>query len=390
MTTSKIIFASDFAPIRNFADMMRDEPGKVYGDLLGPLREADYRIVNLEAPLYTGDRHITKSGAAFSGNPEHVGSLLAGGFKTAICANNHTFDSDAEGFFRTRQLLENNGIACVGAGDNLAQARQPQEITVNGVKILLLAISEGEDMRGATESTPGVRPWEPEVLAEQIRQAKGKYNAVIVSAHCGLENQPFPSFYVYEAFRLWAEAGADIIVGHHPHVPQGMVKFGKCPAYFSLGNFAFYQPAQLFYRKLGYMLEMQIDETGIVSHRPIPYKIREDGLRLLDAKEQADFNELMGKLSAPLQSEAGAHQAWNAVLAYNGVQGFCDELEKIRQTMLDDAPKGAAMLRNRVCCMQHRMQWIDGMNRIADGTIDDAPAELVELVRDFLKREVGK
>jgi hypothetical protein len=138
------------------------------------------------------------------------------------------------------------------------------------------------------------------------------------------------------------------------------------------------------------MLEMQIDETGIVSHRPIPYKIREDGLHLLDAKEQADFDELMGKLSAPLQSEAGAHQAWNAVLAYNWVQGFCDELEKIRQTMLDDAPKGAAMLRNRVCCMQHRMQWIDGMNRIADGTIDDAPAELVELVRDFLKREVEK
>ena len=243
-------------------------------------------------------------------------------------------------------------------------------------------------MRGATENAPGVRPWEPEALAEQIRQAKGSCNAVIVSAHCGLEYQPFPSHYVYEAFRFWAEAGADMVVGHHPHVPQGMALFGKCPAYFSLGNFAFYQPAQLFYRKLGYMLEMEIDEGGIVGHRPMPYFIGDQGLRLLDQEEQRQFRTLFAKLSEPLETEQGAEEAWNAVLACNGVQGFCDELERIRQTMLENPPKGAAMLRNRVCCMQHRMQWIDGMNRIIDGRINDAPAELVALVRDFLTRGI--
>ena len=388
MSTANLIFASDLAPIRGFSEMMRDMPERVFGNLLDVLKRADYRIVNLEAPLYSSESYIVKSGAAFSGQPEHIDCLLAGGFQAAVCANNHAFDSGDQGFFQTRQNLEAHGIACVGAGSNLSEARKPLEICVNGQKILLLTISEGEDMRGATEGTPGVRPWEREALAEQIREAKGNYSAIIVSAHCGLENQPFPSYYVYEAFRMWAEAGADIIVGHHPHVPQGMALFGNCPAYFSLGNFAFYQPTRLFYRKLGYMLEIGIDDDGIVSHKPVPYMIRDEGLRLLTSDEEASFNALMARLSAPLTSEAGALQAWHAVLAFNGVRGFCDELEKIRQTMQENPRKGAAMLRNRVCCMQHRMQWIDGMSRIADGVIDDAPEELVSLVREYMNREV--
>ena len=390
MSQTKLIFASDFAPIRQYADIMRDTPERVYGNLLDVLRSADYRIVNLEAPLYTGEKYIIKSGASFSGNPEHIGALLAGGFQTAIGANNHAFDSDVEGFRKTRQLLLENGIAYVGAGDNIEEARKPQVIDINGLKILLLTLSEAEDMRGATENTPGVRPWEPEVLAEQIREAKGKYNAIIVSAHCGLEYQPYPSFYVYETYRMLAEAGADIIIGHHPHVPQGMALFGKCPAYFSLGNFAFFQGSILYYRKLGYMLEMQIDESGIVSHRPVPYKLRDEGLSLLDDEEKADFNKAMERMSAPLKSEDTARQAWYAVLSHHGIAGFCEEFERITRVLKENPPRGAAMARNRTCCMQHLTQWVDGMNRIIDGVLDDVPAEYLEFVNEYFERGVEK
>ncbi|MBP5182564.1 MAG: CapA family protein, partial [Lentisphaeria bacterium] len=140
--------------------------------------------------------------------------------------------------------------------EKVAEAREPLALEVNGVKILLFAISEGEDMRGATADSPGVRPWEVEELAAEIRRAKGSCDAIVVSAHCGLEYQPYPSFYVYEAFRRWAEAGADLILGHHPHVPQGMTKFGKCSAFFSLGNFVFDQK-EFFHRKHGFFLVME-------------------------------------------------------------------------------------------------------------------------------------
>ena len=384
----KIIFASDFAPIRKFAPLMADHPEAVYGDLLPVLRAADLRIVNLESPLDPGDGFIVKSGAAFTGRPEHIASLKAGGFDIAVMANNHTFDCGEKGFSATRRLLRENGIAALGAGKDLAEARQPLILTADGAKIMLFAISEGEDMRGAGASSPGVRPWETEALAEEIAAARRSCDIVIVSAHCGLEYQPYPSFYVYEAFRKWAEAGADIIIGHHPHVPQGMAVFGKTPAYFSLGNFVFYQSVKFHYRKLGYLLELTVERGRISAHRPIPYRIGDDGLRLLAGHETEEFSKLFARLSAPLSDPGSARRAWHAVLACNGLAGFRAELEKILDKLRTDPPHGAAMLRNRVRCMQHLTQWSDGMTRIIEGTIDDAPEEYKATVRDFMTREV--
>ena len=241
---------------------------------------------------------------------------------------------------------------------------------------------------GAKENSPGVSPWEPEALARRIRESRAHYDVILVSAHCGLEYQPYPSFYVYEAFKSWADAGADMIIGHHPHVPQGMTCFGKTPAYFSLGNFVFYQPVDLLYRKIGYMVEMEVGKSGILSHRTVPYRIGKDQLRLLAGEELQAFETLFTKLSAPLATPEGALQAWHAVLAYNGVEGFKNELEKILQTMQDAPEKGAAMLRNRVTCIQHSSQWIDGMSRIMNGTIADAPQEMVAMVREFMTRRI--
>jgi len=384
----KIIFASDFAPIRKFAPLMADHPEAVYGDLLPVLRSADHRIVNLESPLDPGDGFIIKSGAAFTGCPEHIASLKAGGFDIAVMANNHTFDCGEKGFSATRRLLRENGIAALGAGKDLTEARRPIILETDGAKIMLFAISEGEDMRGAGASSPGVRPWEADELAEEIAQAKRAGCIVMVSAHCGLEYQPYPSFYVYEAFLKWAEAGADIIIGHHPHVPQGMTFFGDTPAYFSLGNFVFYQPVNFYYRKLGYLLEITVEQGRISAHRPIPYRIGDEGLRLLAGHETQEFRELFTRLSAPLSGPDSARRAWHAVLSCNGLAGFQAELEKILDKLRTDPPHGAAMLRNRVRCMQHLTQWSDGMTRIIEGTIDDVPAEYTATVRDFLTREI--
>ncbi len=388
MSKTKIIFASDLAPIRGFSQVMKEQPEAVYGDLLKHLKCADYSIVNLESPLCCPDGLITKSGAAFSGEAEHIGALKTANFKAVVCANNHTFDSGLAGFRQTRQILHDNGIADVGAGENIFEARRELAFEVNGVKFALFAISEGEDMLGATEKSAGVRPWEVEKLAEEIRAARSKYDIILVSAHCGLEYQPYPSFYVYEAFKLWAESGADMIIGHHPHVPQGMTYFGKTPVYFSLGNFVFYQPVKLLYRKTGYFLEIEADKNGIISHRAVPYRIEDKGLRLLREDEKMWFGELFKKLSAPLADAESAREAWNAVLAVNGLQGVQNELQKILDTMRETPAKGAAMLRNRVSCIQHSSQWTDGMTRIMNGTIDDAPDEMKKLVNAFLTEEL--
>ena len=150
----KIVFASDFAPIRHFSQLLKDDPASVYGDMGGILRRADYAIVNLESPLHCPDGFIAKSGAAFSGEVEHISALTAGNFQAAVLANNHAFDCGFAGFARTKELLLSHGIMPVGAGENLAQARKPLTFELDGIRVALFTISEGEDMMGAKEDSP--------------------------------------------------------------------------------------------------------------------------------------------------------------------------------------------------------------------------------------------
>ncbi|MBQ9338550.1 MAG: CapA family protein [Lentisphaeria bacterium] len=385
----KLAIAGDLAPIRGFAPLIEQDPEGVYGDVLPELRRADYRIVNLESPLW-GTDFIVKSGAAFAGKPEHLSVLTTVPFDAVTLANNHAFDTGTEGFERTRAMLDGAGIAHTGAGDDSEQAAVPLKIEKNGLRIAVFNFSEGEDMRAAAPGKPGVSGWEPDDFCARIKAAKqsGKYHAVIVVVHCGLEYYPFPPKYVYDTFAQLAAAGADLIVGHHVHVPQGMVRFGNVPAYFSLGNFLFFQDNTLLHRKTGYFLEAEISEAGIGTVTPVPYRIHAGGLRLLDPEEKAAFMELFARLSAPLKTAEGAQQAWNACLAWYGIKGYREELERILHTLRDTPRKGAAMLRNRVQCMQHRMHWTDGLTRIADDTITDVDPELVELTDRFFHDQV--
>lgn len=242
-------------------------------------------------------------------------------------------------------------------------------------------------MLGAAENKYGVRPWEPEVLASEIRAARSKYDVIIVSAHCGLEYQPYPSIYVYDAFKLWAEAGADVIIGHHPHVPQGMTMFGKVPAYFSLGNFVFYQPCNYFYRKIGYLVQLEAADGKLLDHRPLPYRITDGGVELMPETLAKEFDQLFAELSRPLQNRNEALKAWQAVLAYKNCDGFIAELRRIADMLQTDPVKGAAMLRNRVNCMQHSTEWSDGMTRIMEQKISDVPPEYLAMVKNYMTRE---
>jgi len=388
MNKLTLTIAGDLAPIRDFAPVIERDSLQIYGDLLPELRKADYRIVNLESPL-AGNEFIVKSGAAFTGRPEHLKMLTAVPFDAVTLANNHAFDTGLAGFEQTCALLDSAGIARVGAGKNLAEAVRPLIIEKNGIRAAVFNFSEGEDMRGASADRPGVAPWEVEPVCRRVTEMKrsGKVHAVIVIVHCGLEYYPFPPAYVYETFEKLAAAGADLVVGHHVHVPQGMTRFGHVPAFFSLGNFVFYQENDLLHRKTGYFVEAEITPQGVARTETVPYRIGKKGLRLLRPEEKTAFDQWFRQISGPLQTPDRAQKAWEACLAWYGLSGYCAELEKILDTLKQTPGKGAAMLRNRVQCMQHRMHWTDGLTRIADGTISEADPELIELVdRCFRER----
>ncbi|MDD3953795.1 MAG: CapA family protein [Lentisphaeria bacterium] len=377
-----LIVAGDWAPIRAFAPLMAGQPEAIYGDLLPILRSADLRVVNVEAPLSGGVPAI-KSGAVFHGEAEHLAALTAVPFDVATLANNHTFDSGVEGFLTTRALLDAAGIRALGAGCSESEASTFLQIELNGIRIALFNLSEGEDESAAAGDKAGVHGWQPETVAETIRKVRGNFDLIIVIAHCGLEYIPFPPPYVYEAFQRFAEAGADLVVGHHPHVPQGMCLLNQVPLCFSLGNFAFYQETDLKYRKLGYMLKIGAGRSGLVSLEVIPYAINASGLTLLQGAQLDEFARLFEELSLPLASEAGVLDAWHGFLAYYGEQGYFQEVGRILQEWEKAPGKGAAMLRNRLLTLQHYWHWHDGLNRIVDGSIRTAKEEYIAFAKRY-------
>jgi poly-gamma-glutamate synthesis protein (capsule biosynthesis protein) len=382
-----VLVASDWAPIRAFEPIIRDAPESIYGDLLPVLRRADLRIVNCECALTSAAAPVWKSGAVFKGEPAHVGGLTAVPFDVACLANNHVVDYGAAGLRETLRVLGRAGIRTVGAGLTEAQALAPLSMRVNGQTVHVVNISEGEDLTASTGG-PGVFGWDLALAAAQVRALKTFGGIVIVIVHCGLEYVPFPPPYVVAAFRALVEAGADCVIGHHPHVPQGIEWWQGRPILYSLGNFVFYQPTALFHRKTGFCVSLACDGgrvTGIELH---PYRITDTGLRRLDAKGTRAFGADLTRLSRPFRAADGPARAWNAWLAYYGEAGFREEVTGILDRMATEPRKGAAMFRNRITTMQHVEHWRTFLTRMVNGESGRYSRADYQLVEEYLSRTV--
>ncbi len=383
---AEIVIASDWAPIRAFDEIVARSPEAVYGDVLPILRQNDLRIVNLECALSGDAAPVWKSGSVFKGRPMHIGGLTAVPFEVVTLANNHVFDYGPEAFRQTLDLLSDHSIRSVGAGMSVEEARRPLILDLNGVRIGIINFSEGEDLTSAV-SGPGVFGWEVDAVVESVHAIRPEVNAILVICHGGVEYIPFPPPYLASAFRRIAEAGADLILGHHAHVPQGVQICNGVPICYSLGNFVFYQETDLFYRKLGYLVKAGVSRAGLAHIELIPYEIGSESLRLLKGDESALFFESLKKVSLPLARQDGISEAWHGFLRYYGIKGFRDEIAMILAKMDQEPAKGAAMLRNRITTMQHREHWIDAMTRIMEGSIDDSPQWALDLAAEWLTRK---
>jgi len=331
---------------------------------------------------------VWKSGAVFKGAPVHAGGLAAVPFDVACLANNHVLDYGVAGLRETLRVLARAGIHSVGAGLTDAQALAPLSLLVNGQSIHIVNISEGEDQTASTGG-PGVFGWDVPLAAAQTRALKKLGGVVIVIAHCGLEYVPFPPPYVVSAFRALVDAGADCVVGHHPHVPQGIERWRGRPIVYSLGNFVFYQPTALLHRKTGFCLTLRIADDRVAGPALHPYRITDGGLRCLDAREERAFDAAMARLSRPFATPGGPARAWNAYLAYYGEQGFRAEVLGILDRMATDPRKAAAMFRNRITTMQHVELWRTFLTRTITGGSKDCSRGDSRLVEEWFSRTLS-
>lgn len=386
-----LIIAGDWAPIRAFAPLIESDPQSIYGDVLPLLREADLSLVNLEAPLSDIGNEVSKSGAVFKGKPSHIKGLTAVPFSAVTLGNNHMFDFGVEAFRQTAEVLDRHAIACTGAGMNKEDAESPLIMEAKGLCVAILNISEGEDLTAAGHG-PGVAGWDIKGACARIKNLKKNttqvLHAVIAVAHCGLEYIPFAPEYVTNAFRELAHAGADAVIGHHPHVPQGFFFHGKTPVCCSLGNFIFYQHTNLFWRKLGYMVRLHISKKGLAGLDIEPYRIHDRGVQMLTGPDRDYFFKRFKEISEPLSTPQGSREAWQGFLDYYGVAGLKNEVNMILNKLDDTPGKGAAMFRNRLTTAQHFYHWQDLLTRVVQDKMGQSPVWARELAREWLTRQI--
>jgi poly-gamma-glutamate synthesis protein (capsule biosynthesis protein) len=204
------------------------------------LRRADIAVGNLEAPLTRRGSEFIGKKYRFKTNPKAASSLREAGFSVVTLANNHIMDFGTVGLQETMENLAAEKILHVGAGANLAAARRPAFVERKGKRIAFLAYSLTQPLEFfAAESRAGTAPGYARFFREDIRQAKSNADYVVVSFHWGAELSTFPKSYQVDAGRRAIDAGADLVIGHHPHVLQGVERYRGGLILYSLGNFAF-------------------------------------------------------------------------------------------------------------------------------------------------------
>ena len=215
----------------------RDLAG-MFRDVRAVFDECDLVFGNLECTL-AGDGRTVPTEPRVVTAPETVRSVHAAGFSVVSLANNHTFDCLESGFHAVRELLDELGVAYCGAGDSLAAAAAPVIVEIHGVRVALLGAADGRSgtSRFAAPQQLGVAPMDTDRLVAQIAELTQQVDHVIVSPHWGEERLLFPAPEQIAQARALVDAGASMVLGHHPHVIQGMEVYRDAPILYSMGSF---------------------------------------------------------------------------------------------------------------------------------------------------------
>ncbi|MDE0160664.1 MAG: CapA family protein [Acidimicrobiaceae bacterium] len=245
-----------------------------------PLGSSDLSAVNVEMAISDrGTPHWKEY--VFRAPPAAAGRIAAGGVRVANLANNHAMDYGGDALADTIDLLEGAGVAAVGAGRNIDEAYRYRILTTDGgVSVAFVGASLIVPSNfAAGSSTPGVASAHPPDLArvlDTVRAAVAAADAVVVMVHWGIERDPCPD----DAQRLLAQqffdAGADAVIGHHPHVLQPVMHTGGKLVAFSLGNFI-WEPRWHMSGETG-VLQVDFDGDRVVGWAFHPHLLDGDGV----------------------------------------------------------------------------------------------------------------
>lgn len=211
---------------------------------LSAIRSVDYFAVNEEFPFSSRGTKAADKQYTFRLAPEKVSIFQEIGIDAVTLANNHALDYGTEALLDTCDVLDGAGILHTGAGKDLDAAKQPVVFEKNGQKVALIGATRVIPEAGwaAVKGHPGMlSSYEVSVepLLAQIAECHAAGEKVVVLIHWGIERDETPQEYQRALAKRYIDAGADLVIGSHPHVLQGMEYYKGKPIFYSLGNFIF-------------------------------------------------------------------------------------------------------------------------------------------------------
>ncbi|MCI8862582.1 MAG: CapA family protein [Lachnospiraceae bacterium] len=261
-------------------------------ELLALLQEGDLFILNQEFPFGTTGEAMEEKEYTFRVPPDLVSVPADLGVDLVTLANNHMLDFGRGPLTETLAALDGAGIAHVGAGEDLEAAKALATFEIEGKTLGFLGASRviPEASWNASRYNSGVfTTYDASQLVEEIKKAKESCDFVAVLVHWGIERNTLPEDYQKTLARQYIDAGADAVIGSHPHVLQGIEYYQGKPIFYSLGNFIFGNGS---YESIVAELTLTEGETRV---RVIPCASEGNRMRLL--KETQDYYRRLSELS---------------------------------------------------------------------------------------------
>lgn len=257
------------------------------------LNETDVCVINNEYSIGKEGVGAPINGKTwtFQVHPDKIDILKSLGADIVSLANNHVFDYGEEGFFSTLDELDKAGMPRVGAGRNISEAAKAQFFVVNGCKVGIVAASRAEKpgdlfTQIADVNTPGVMgTYESAAFVDAIREAKSHCDVLLVNVHWGTEMTTRLEDAQKTMAREYIDAGADAVIGGHPHCLQGMDFYNNVPIIYSVGNFWFNSRTVD-----SCIITIQIDSDMNITPKIVPLVQKNcESIMLVDYEERRDL-----------------------------------------------------------------------------------------------------
>ena len=271
---------------------------------------ADMTVINNEFPFSNGGTQHPDKQFTFRVDPKYVSVIQDMGVDVASLANNHALDFGTEALLDSFTTFDDAGIPYVGAGETKERAEEAIFVEAGGRTVGVLSASRVIPVVEWNIDTrlPGLFcTYDSTRLVQRIKEVEEQCDYVVVFVHWGIERNAYPEEYQHNLAKQYIDAGADLVVGNHSHVPQGIEYYNGVPIVYCLGNYIFNEDMMDTYA-----LKVVWDAEGNTSLQVIPVGTVDYYTSELSAEDTLAFYDYLEGISFDVSIDESGYVTNNA------------------------------------------------------------------------------